>query len=139
MAASLKGKIMPITTPPYQVLSVDITTDPPIFSLVTTFKSKFRLVTLGLSGIRVIGSVAVGLTEFEIEVPILEKNLLNSSAIHEGSEICFPSTTIFSIFVFCLEPTVASFKISHVFFGFFTLAFKLSSKYLHLLLRISVL
>jgi hypothetical protein len=34
MAASLKGK----RTPPYQVPSVDITPDPPIFSLVTTFK-----------------------------------------------------------------------------------------------------
>jgi hypothetical protein len=39
MAASLKGKRTPITTPPYQVPSVDITPDPPIFSLVTTFKS----------------------------------------------------------------------------------------------------
>ncbi len=29
---------MPITTPPYQVPSVDVTPDPPIFSLVTTFK-----------------------------------------------------------------------------------------------------
>jgi hypothetical protein len=38
MAASLKGKRTPITTPPYQVPSVDITPDPPIFSLVTTFK-----------------------------------------------------------------------------------------------------
>jgi hypothetical protein len=38
MAASLKGKRTPITTPPYQVPSVDITLDPPIFSLVTTFK-----------------------------------------------------------------------------------------------------
>jgi hypothetical protein len=37
MAASLKGKRTPITTPPYQVPSVDITPDPPIFSLVTTF------------------------------------------------------------------------------------------------------
>jgi hypothetical protein len=45
------------------------------------------------------GSVAVGLTELEIEVPILVKNLLNSSAIEGGSEICFPSTTIF--FDFC--------------------------------------
>jgi hypothetical protein len=39
MAASLKSKRTPITTPPYQVLSVDITLDPPIFSLVTTFKA----------------------------------------------------------------------------------------------------
>jgi hypothetical protein len=39
MAASLKGKRTPITTPPYQVPSVDITPDPPIFSLVTTFKA----------------------------------------------------------------------------------------------------
>jgi hypothetical protein len=39
MAASLKGKRTPITTPPYQVPSVDITPDPPIFSLVTTFKT----------------------------------------------------------------------------------------------------
>jgi hypothetical protein len=35
MAASLKDKRKPITT---QVPSVDITPDPPIFSLVTTFK-----------------------------------------------------------------------------------------------------
>ncbi len=40
MAASLKGKRTPITTPPYQVPSVDISPDPPIFSLVTTFKKK---------------------------------------------------------------------------------------------------
>jgi hypothetical protein len=40
MAASLKGKRTPITTPPYQVPSVDITPDPPIFSLVTTFKTE---------------------------------------------------------------------------------------------------
>jgi hypothetical protein len=40
MAASLKGKRTPITTPPYQVPSVDITSDPPIFLLVTTFKNK---------------------------------------------------------------------------------------------------
>ena len=38
MAASLKDKRTPITTPPYQVPSVDVTPDPPIFSLVTTFK-----------------------------------------------------------------------------------------------------
>ncbi len=38
MVASLKGKRTPITTPPYQVPSIDITPDPPIFSLVTTFK-----------------------------------------------------------------------------------------------------
>ncbi len=37
MAASLKGKRTLITTLPYQVPSVDITPDPPIFSLVTTF------------------------------------------------------------------------------------------------------
>ncbi len=39
MVVSLKGKRMPITTPPYQVPSVDITPDTPIFSLVTTFKT----------------------------------------------------------------------------------------------------
>jgi len=38
MAALLKDKRTPITTPPYQVPSVDVTSDPPIFSLVTTFK-----------------------------------------------------------------------------------------------------
>jgi hypothetical protein len=43
MAASLKDKITPITTPPYQVPSVDVTPDPPIFSLVTTFKLPFRI------------------------------------------------------------------------------------------------
>jgi hypothetical protein len=37
MAASLKDKRTPITTPPYQVPSVDVTPDPPIFSLATTF------------------------------------------------------------------------------------------------------
>jgi hypothetical protein len=41
MAASLKDKRTPITTPPYQVPSVDVTPDPPIFSLVTTFKYLF--------------------------------------------------------------------------------------------------
>jgi len=40
MAASLKDKRTPITTPPYQVPSVDVTPDPPIFSLVTTFNLK---------------------------------------------------------------------------------------------------
>jgi hypothetical protein len=37
MEASLKDKRTLITTPPYQVPSVDVTPDPPIFSLVTTF------------------------------------------------------------------------------------------------------
>jgi hypothetical protein len=32
MAVSLKDKRTPITTPPYQVPSVDVTPDPPIFS-----------------------------------------------------------------------------------------------------------
>jgi hypothetical protein len=41
----------------------------------------FRLVTLGLSGMRLMGSMAVGLTELDIEVLIVAKNLLNSSAI----------------------------------------------------------
>jgi hypothetical protein len=40
MAASLNDKRTPITTPPYQVPSVDVTPDPPIFSLVTTFKQR---------------------------------------------------------------------------------------------------
>jgi hypothetical protein len=40
MAASLKDKRMPITTPPYQVLSADVTPDPPTFSLDTTFKDQ---------------------------------------------------------------------------------------------------
>jgi hypothetical protein len=38
MAASLKDKRTPITTPPYQVPIVDVTPDPPTFSLETTFK-----------------------------------------------------------------------------------------------------
>jgi hypothetical protein len=41
MAASLKEKRTPVTTPPYQVPSVDVTPDPPIFSLVTTYKEQF--------------------------------------------------------------------------------------------------
>jgi hypothetical protein len=57
-------------------------------------------------------------TEFEIDEPTLVKNLLNSSAIQAGSDICFPSITILSIFGLVLVPTVASFKISQVFFGF---------------------
>jgi hypothetical protein len=39
IAASLKDKKTPITTPPYQAPSVDVTPDPPIFSLVTTFNN----------------------------------------------------------------------------------------------------
>ncbi len=39
MAASLKDKRTPTTIPPYQVPSVDVTPDPPIFSLVTTFNT----------------------------------------------------------------------------------------------------
>ncbi len=45
MAGSLKVKRTPITTPPYQVPSVDITPDPPIFSLVTTFKDAKKKVS----------------------------------------------------------------------------------------------
>ncbi len=41
MAASLKDKRTPITSPLYQVPSVDFTPDPPIFSLVTTFNDGF--------------------------------------------------------------------------------------------------
>jgi hypothetical protein len=43
MAASLKDKRTPITTPPYQVPSVDVTQDPPIFLLVTTFKNNIKV------------------------------------------------------------------------------------------------
>ncbi len=39
MAASVSDKRMPITTPPYKVTSVDVTPDPPTFSLDTTFKA----------------------------------------------------------------------------------------------------
>jgi hypothetical protein len=46
MAASLKDKRKPTTTPPYQVPSVDVTPDPPIFSLVTTFNKN----TLNIAG-----------------------------------------------------------------------------------------
>ncbi len=42
MAASLKDKRTPITTPPHQVPSVDVTLDPPTFSLDTTFNSQAR-------------------------------------------------------------------------------------------------
>jgi hypothetical protein len=45
MAASLKEKRTPITTPPYQVPSVDVAPDPPIFSLVTTFKTSILKLT----------------------------------------------------------------------------------------------
>jgi hypothetical protein len=38
MAASSKDKRTPITTPPYQVPSADVTPEPPTFSLDTTFK-----------------------------------------------------------------------------------------------------
>jgi hypothetical protein len=43
MAALLKYKRTPITTPPYQVPSVDVTPDPAIFSLVTTFKQHMNI------------------------------------------------------------------------------------------------
>jgi hypothetical protein len=43
MAASSKDKRTPITTPPHKVPSVDVTPDPPTFSLVTTFKLFFQL------------------------------------------------------------------------------------------------
>jgi hypothetical protein len=41
MAASSNDKRTPITTPPYQVPSVDVTPDPPTFSLDTTFNTIF--------------------------------------------------------------------------------------------------
>jgi hypothetical protein len=41
MAASTSDKRMPITTPSYNVPSVDVTPDPPAFSLDTTFKRDF--------------------------------------------------------------------------------------------------
>jgi hypothetical protein len=47
MAASLKEKRTPITTPRYQVPIVDIIPDPPIFSLFTTFKGIVQPVELG--------------------------------------------------------------------------------------------
>jgi hypothetical protein len=40
-----------------------------------------RSAVLGLTGIRSIGSITVGRTDSEIEVPMLVKNVLNSSAI----------------------------------------------------------
>ena len=43
-------KRTPITTSPYQVPSVDVTPDPPIFSLVTTFKM-FSLKSVGFSSV----------------------------------------------------------------------------------------
>jgi hypothetical protein len=46
MAASLKDKRTPITTPPHQVPSVDVTPDPPIYSLVTTFNYNFKQIFL---------------------------------------------------------------------------------------------
>jgi hypothetical protein len=47
MAASLKDKRTPITTPPYQVPIVDVTLDLPTFSLDTTFKAKYSVATPG--------------------------------------------------------------------------------------------
>jgi hypothetical protein len=46
MAASLKDKRTPITTPPYQVPNIDVTPDPPIFSLVTTFNNSLKIIHL---------------------------------------------------------------------------------------------
>jgi hypothetical protein len=37
----IKGQKNAHHTPPYQIPSVDVTPDPPIFSLVTTFKCAF--------------------------------------------------------------------------------------------------
>ncbi len=60
MAASLKNKRTPITSPPYQVTSVDVTPDTHIFSLVTTFKlpTVLRIRDI-LVRIRIRGSVPV--------------------------------------------------------------------------------
>jgi hypothetical protein len=80
--------------------------------------SKLRLATFGLSGMRLIGAVEVGRTELEMELPILLKNLLNSSAMHDGSDICFPSTVIFSILELDFTPMVASFQFPMFFWGF---------------------
>ncbi len=57
--------------------------------------SKLRLATFGLSGMKLLGSVEVGRTELEMELPILVKNLLNSSVMHDGSDICFPLFFLF--------------------------------------------
>ena len=50
-------------------------------------------------GMRDSGVTRVGLIELEISVPILEKKWLKEFAIPRGSEITFPSTFIFSIFL----------------------------------------
>ena len=82
------------------------------------------------------GLILVGSTVSEIDWPILEKKLLNSSAISFdldlSSPLTFNSVKLFVLF----SPKVVSFKRSHVRFGLFECFLKLSSRFFCLLIRI---
>jgi hypothetical protein len=74
MAASLKVKRTPITTPPYKVPSVDITPDPPIFSLVTTFKQIKNILHMTFVAVYfTFGSLAISKRIFYLSVSSLSK------------------------------------------------------------------
>jgi hypothetical protein len=76
-----------------------------------------RVGTLGLSGIKERGSVGEGVMVDAILEPILEKNLLNSSATSVGSVIVPASVTISEMGLWTHLPVVASFRISQVHLG----------------------
>jgi hypothetical protein len=71
------------------------------------------------------GLALVFSTEFEILLPILQKNLLNSFAILRSPVMVFPAEQILSIFSFpLLFRPVSSPSISHVFFWVFLTFFQ---------------
>jgi hypothetical protein len=82
MAASLKDKRTPITKPPYQVPSVDVTPDPPIFSLVTTFKPFIGVICKLVS------------LEDDVSFASLDKQSTVSHAEVQKNFLMLPSTSV---------------------------------------------
>jgi hypothetical protein len=64
-------------------------------------------------------SLSVGLIEFEISLPIFVKNDLNLSAIILGFDSILPLDKTSVIFLFGIEPVVASLRICQVFLRLF--------------------
>jgi hypothetical protein len=82
----------------------------------------------GLGGIKSVRLSIVGLILFEIDSPMLEKKLLNSSAISEGLFVNLLLTRIHSTVVFVFGEFIASFNVSHVFLGSFSCFFRVDVK-----------
>jgi hypothetical protein len=74
------------------------------------------------------GLSKVGVTEFAISGPILEKKSLNFSAMSLGSVIVTLSTETLSMLLFLQLILAASYNKSQVFFRFFFCFSKLVSK-----------